>query len=360
MKTRLIRNAGREVLGTVLMVIVALAIGAILVVLSGNEPGEAYGMMLKGAFGSTQKITELFVKLIPTLTMALGVSIAFRAQLWNIGAEGQFIMGSICSMVVALYVPLPIPIRSVVAFLVAMLAGAAWAGLAGWLKTRFNANEVITTMMFNYIASYLLLYLINGPMQDPYSDLSQTDLVPEGMRLTKLFTTYRLNTGIFMLLAVVLVMLFFWRTTLGYRINLVGQGEKVATYSGVNVKQTVVVTMCISGAFSGLAGYIETFGINYRLLDGIAGDAGNIATIVALLGSLNVYGIIAAAMFFSVLLCGGASMQRMTEVPYSVVDIIQGLIIILVIAKNTVMTSLGRWLGKLGAAGRKEKEHHVE
>lgn len=258
MKTRLIRNAGREVLGTVLMVIVALAIGAILVVLSGNEPGEAYGMMLKGAFGSTQKITELFVKLIPTLTMALGVSIAFRAQLWNIGAEGQFIMGSICSMVVALYVPLPIPIRSVVAFLVAMLAGAAWAGLAGWLKTRFNANEVITTMMFNYIASYLLLYLINGPMQDPYSDLSQTDLVPEGMRLAKLFTTYRLNTGIFMLL------------------------------------------------------------------------------------------------------CGGASMQRMTEVPYSVVDIIQGLIIILVIAKNTVMTSLGRWLGKLGAAGRKEKEHHVE
>ena len=164
MKNRLIRNAGREVLGTVLMVLAALAIGAVLVVLSGNEPAEAYGMMLKGSFGSTQKITALFVKLIPTLIMALGVSVAFRAQLWNIGAQGQFIMGSICSMVVALYVPVVIPVRIVLAFLVSVLAGASWAGLAGWLKTRFNANEVITTLMLNYIANYLLLYLINGPM----------------------------------------------------------------------------------------------------------------------------------------------------------------------------------------------------
>ena len=305
MKNKLVRNAGREVLGTVLMVIVALLIGAVLVVLSGNQPGEAYSTMLRGAFGSTQKITELFVKLIPTLIMALGVSVAFRAQLWNIGAEGQFIMGSICSIVVALYLPVPIPLRMVIAFAAAVVAGGLWAGLAGWLKTRFNANEVITTLMFNYIANYLLLYLINGPMQDPYSDLSQTDLIPDGMRLAKLIGTYRLHAGIFLMLLVVLIMIFFWRTTLGYRINLVGQGEKVATYSGVRVKQTVVVTMCISGAFSGLAGFIETFGINYRLLDGIAGDAGNIATIVALLGSLNVYGVIAAAMFFSVLLCGG-------------------------------------------------------
>ena len=173
--------------------------------------------------------------------------------------------------------------------------------------------------------------------------------------LAKLIGTYRLHAGIFLMLLVVLIMIFFWRTTLGYRINLVGQGEKVATYSGIHVKQTVVVTMCISGAFSGLAGFIETFGINYRLLDGIAGDAGNIATIVALLGSLNVYGIIAAAMFFSVLLCGGASMQRMTDVPYSVVDVIQGLIIILVIAKDTAMARLNTWFGKLFA--RKEKEH---
>lgn len=351
-------NATKEVLGTVMMVVVALLIGAILVVLSGNSPLEAYSMMLKGAFGGQQKITELFVKLIPTLIMALGVSIAYRAQLWNIGAEGQFIMGSVASMAVALYVPVPMIIRIPLSFIVAVLAGGLWAGLAGWLKTRFNSNEVITTLMLNYIASYFLLYLINGPMQDPYSDLSQSDLVPEGMRLGKLLgETYRLHTGLFIMIAIVIIMIFFWKTSLGYKIDLTGQGEKVATYAGVNVKRTVIITMVISGAFSGIAGWIETFGINYRLMDGIAGDAGNIATIVALLGSLNVYGIIAAAGFFSVLLCGGATMQRMTEVPYSVVDVIQGLIIIFVIAKNTVWQKFSNLFEGLTANRRKEKDN---
>ena len=350
-------TATKEVLGTVLMVIVALLIGAILVILSENSPLEAYSMMLKGAFGGKQKIAELFVKLIPTLIMALGVSIAYRAQLWNIGAEGQFIMGSVASMAVALYIPLPLFIRIPLSFIVAVLAGGLWAGLAGWLKTRFNSNEVITTLMLNYIASYFLLYLINGPMQDPYSDLSQSDLVPEGMRLGKLLgDTYRLNTGLFIMIGIVIIMIFFWRTSLGYKVDLTGQGEKVATYAGINVKKTVIITMCISGAFSGIAGWIETFGITYRLMDGIAGDAGNIATIVALLGSLNVYGIIAAAGFFSILLCGGATMQRMTEVPYSVVDVIQGLIIIFVIAKNTVWQKISNLFEGLTANRRKEKD----
>ncbi|MPN11760.1 hypothetical protein SDC9_159068 [bioreactor metagenome] len=264
-------------------------------------------------------------------------------------------MGSIASMVVALYIPLPIPLRIVVSLLAAVLAGGGWAAVAGWLRSRFNANEVITTLMLNYIASYLLLYLINGPMQDPSSDLSQTALVPDAMRLTQLFGTYRLHTGIFILIGVVIFMIFFWKTTLGYRIDLTGQGEKVATYAGINVKRTVVITMFLSGAFCGLAGWIETFGINYRLLDGIAGEAGNIATIVALLGSLNVYGIMAAAGFFSILLCGGASMQRMTEVPYSVVDVIQGLIIVFVIAKNTVFERITQAFTCKRPAVRKEK-----
>jgi simple sugar transport system permease protein len=162
------------------------------------------------------------------------------------------------------------------------------------------------------------------------------------MYLTRLFGTYRLHSGIFILIAVIILMIFFWRTTIGYRIDLTGQGKKVASYAGINVKRTVMATMLISGAFAGLAGWIETFGIQYRILTGIAGDYGNIATIIALLGSLNVYGIIASAGFFSILLCGGASMQRMTEVPYSVVNVIQGLIIILVIARTTFSEAVSK------------------
>lgn len=327
---------------TILMVVIALALGAVLIVLSGNAPGEAYSTLISGAFGSEQKITELFVKAIPILIMALGVSIAFRAGLWNIGAEGQFIMGAVSSVAVALYVPLPMPIRFILSFVVAIVAGALWSGIAGWLKIKFNANEVITTLMLNYIASYFLMYLINGPMQDPNSDLPQSDIISENLRLTRLFGNYRLHTGIFILIVVIVFMIIFWKTSLGYQINLIGQGEKVSTYAGVNVKSITMKTMLLSGGMIALAGWIEIFGIQYRLLDGMAADYGNIATIIALLGSLSVYGIIAAAAFFAILLCGGASMQRMTEVPYSVVDVMQGLIIIFVIAKDTLTEQINK------------------
>lgn len=344
------KKAVSQVLGTVCMILIALLLGSVLVTLTGNSPKEAYTAIIRGAFGSPNKISELFVKLIPILIMAFGVSIAFRAQLWNIGAGGQFIMSSIAATAVALYVPVPFAIRIPLSLLCSIAAGALWAGIAAWLKNKFNANEVITTLMLTYIADYFLMYLVNGPMQDPASDLTQSALVPEEMLLTRLFGTYRLHSGIFLLIAVIILMIFFWRTTVGFRINLIGQGKKVATYAGVNMKRTVMVTMLISGAFAGLAGWIETFGIQHRILTGIAADYGNVATIIALLGSLNVYGIIASAAFFSILLCGGASMQRMTDVPYSVVNVIQGLIIILVIARNT----FGETVSKL-FKGRKEK-----
>lgn len=339
-----------QLLGTIGMILIALLLGGILVVFSENSPTEAYIAIIRGAFGSPQKISELFVKLIPILIMAFGVSIAFRGQLWNIGAGGQFIMSSITATAVALYVPVPFVIRIPLSFICAIAAGALWAGIAGWLKNKFNANEVITTLMLTYIADYFLVYLLNGPMQDPASDLTQSAMVPDEMRLARLFGTYRLHSGIFLLIVAIIIMIFFWRTSIGYRIDLIGQGKKVATYAGVNVKRTAMLTMLISGGFAGLAGWIETFGIQYRILTGISGDYSNIATIIALLGSLNVYGIIASAAFFSILLCGGASMKRMTQVPYSVVDIIQGLIIILVIARTTFSESVSKLF-----KGRKEK-----
>lgn len=349
-----VKSAVGQAVGTVCMILIALVLGGVLVLLTGNSPIEAYAAIVRGAFGSPQKICELFTKLIPILIMAFGVSIAYRAQLWNIGAGGQFIMSSISATAVALYIPIPIPLRMILSFIVAIAAGALWAGIAAWLKNKFNANEVITTLMLTYIADYFLMYLVNGPMQDPASDLTQSALIPDEMRLARLFGTYRLHSGIFLLILVIILMVFFWRTTLGYRINLIGQGEKVSTYAGVDMKKTVMTTMLISGAFAGLAGWIETFGIQYRILTGIAGDYGNIATIIALLGSLNVYGIIASAMFFAVLLCGGASMQRMTEVPYSVVNVIQGLIIILVIARTAFSAKLSSLAKKFG---RKEANH---
>lgn len=345
-----------QLVGTVAMVMIALILGGVMIALTGNPAVSTYGVLLNGAFGTSRKISELFVKLIPILLMSFGISIAFKAKLWNIGAEGQFIMASIAGVVVGLYVKAPAPITIVFSFVAAAGAGALWAGLAGWLKNRFNANEVITTLMLNYIASYFLLYLINGPMQDPYSDLAQSDILPENLQLPFLFEGTRLHTGIIILIVVIIFMIVLWHTSLGYKIDLIGQGDKIATYAGVNVKKTVIVTMLLSGALCGMAGWCELFGIQYRLLDGLGADYGNIANIIALLGSLNVYGVMAAAAFFSILLCGGASMQRMTDVPYSVIGVIEGLIIILVIAKD----AFANRLTSISGSRERKKEKLVE
>ena len=339
----------KRLLVTGLLIAFALILGGLLVRLSGNSVLEAYEAIINGAFGTERKINELFVKLIPLVIMSLGVSVAFRAKLWNIGASGQFIMGAIAGVAVALYVPLPYGLRSVLSFIGALLAGAAWAGISGLLKNHFHANEVITTLMLNYIANCFLLYMINvkGPMHDPSSDLIQSALIPDAMRLTKLVGKYRLHSGLYIMIAVVLLIVLLWRTVYGRRIMLVGEGKSVAAYAGVHRHRTVLETMMISGAIIGAAGWIEMFGIQYRLLDGIAADYGDTATVIALLGSLGVPGILAAAAFFSVLLCGGSSMQRMTNVPYSVVNVMQGLIIVLVSARERLVKLLPDIFGKV-------------
>ncbi len=327
-----VKSASDKLFGAVGMVLVALLIGGVLVIVSGNNMFEAYGSLISGAFGSKQRLSELFVKLVPVMIMALGVSIAYRAQLWNIGATGQFLMGSIAACAVGLYVKLPSVLLVPLTMVAAIAAAGGWALLAGYLKNRFNANEVITTLMLNYIANYFLEFLVYGPMMDPEGQLPQSALLSENLRLPAIFSGFRVHYGLVIMLVVLAFVVLLWKSSSGIRINLIGQGERVSTYAGVNVKATVLLTMFLSGAICGVAGWIETFGLQFRIMENLAGSYGNIATVVALLGALNPFGIAASSFFFSILLVGGASMQRMTDVPYSIVDVIQGLIIIFVIA----------------------------
>ncbi|MCB7318273.1 ABC transporter permease [Lacrimispora sp. 210928-DFI.3.58] len=330
----------KEVLVAVLTIAIALAIGAVLVSVSGNDPVEAYQTLFRGAFGSKQRMSEVFVKMIPLSMMAFGVSIAFKAQLWNIGGDGQFILGAICGILPGLYFNLPPILLMPLSLVCGMAGGALWAGAAAWLKVRFSANEVITTLMLNYIASYFLSFLVHGPMMDPAGgDFPQSPNLAEIYRLPLFSDRLRIHGGIFVGILVAVVMLFFWKTILGYRIDLAGQGDKVATYSGMNVKRTMIITMMVSGALVGLAGWNEIYGVQYRLLEGLASGYGDIAVVIALLGGLNPLGIVIASFFFSALLVGGATMQRMTEVPYSIVDIIQGLVIVFIIARASMNLS---------------------
>lgn len=334
---RKIINSIKQFVVAVLTIVLALLVGAILVKVSGNDPMEAYTTLFRGAFGSKARISEVFVKMIPLSLMALGVSIAYKAQLWNIGANGQLTIGAILAILPGIYLGLPAFILIPLSMILAAVGGGLWCGLAAWLKNRFNANEVITTLMLNYIATYLLAFLVYGPMMDPDGGgFPQSKVLPDVYHLPLFSGQMRIHAGIFVAIVVIIFMFFFWRTKLGVKIDLIGQGDKIATYSGVNVKRTVVAAMVISGAINGLAGWNEVYGVQYRLLEGLSSGYGDIATIIALLGGLNPLGIVIASFFFSALLVGGATMQRMTEVPYSIVDIIQGLVIVFVIARTAI------------------------
>ena len=322
------------VLTPLISVLLAFALGGLLLILLGYNPLEAYAMLFRGAFGSTNRICETLVKAAPLMILALGISIAFKSQIWNIGGDGQFTIGAIFSIWVALNVGLPPVLLAPLTFLAAFAGGAFWGGIAGLLKSRFKANEVITTLMLNYIALYILGWLVLGPMMDPAGHgFPQTQLVGESLRMPILIAHTRLHGGIILALVMVVLTYFFWRTTLGFRIELVGKSVKVARYAGVNVPRTMVLTMVLSGGMAGIAGWCEVFGIHYRLLDNLAARYGYLAIVVALLADLNPIGIIVSAFFFSALMVGGATMERLAGIPFSLVDIIEGLVIIFVISR---------------------------
>lgn len=353
----MVRKKVKNLLGSlgpaVVTIFIALFIGGILIALSGNNPFSAYRLMINGAFGSGHKISETLVKAVPLAIMALGTSIAFKNQLWNIGGDGQFTMGAIFCVALGIYANLPVWLMVPLSILVAFIGGGLWAALAGWLKVKFNANEVITTLMLNYVATYLLAYLVYGPMKDPAGfDFPQTPLIPNGFRLPLFNESTRIHAGIFVALIIIVAVYFFWRSTLGYKIELMGQGEQVAKYAGVNAKRTMILTMLISGGLAGIAGWNEVYGVHYRLMTDIASGYGSLAIVIALLGGLHPVGIAVSAFFFAVLLVGGNTMQRMTNIPYSIVDIIQGLVIIFVITRSALKIDVVKNLFK--KIGRKK------
>lgn len=335
----------KGVVPSIMTIIIALLIGAILIVSSGNNPLEAYRILIKGAFGSAHKISETLVKAIPLSIMALGTSIAFKNKIWNIGGDGQFIVGTIFSLSVGIYLNLPPIVLLPVSFIAAFVGGGLWASIAGWLKTKFNANEVITTLMLNYIATYLLAYLVYGPMMDPEGfGFPQTPLLSENLRLGLFNEATRIHTGLFVAIALMFVMIIFWKSTIGFRIKLMGQGSKVSSYAGISSKKTMILAMFLSGGLAGLAGWNEIYGIHYRLMTDIASGYGSLAIVIALLGNLNPVGIAFSSFFFAALLVGGNTMQRMMGIPYSIVDIIQALVIIFVITRQILnIDTIKKW-----------------
>jgi simple sugar transport system permease protein len=319
-----------------LSVALSLIVGGALLALSGRDPVTAYRALYRGAFGTTDRFTETLVKATPLMLIAVSVSISFRCQVWNIGAEGQMILGAIFSIWVALNVGgLPRLPHLVLTLLAAALGGALWSLIAGALKAYLQANEVITTSMLNYIAVYLLAYLVRGPMIDPGGfNFPQSKLIGEDLELPRLIARTRLNAAFIVALVVVALALVFWRTTLGRRTEIVGASRRVAAHAGLNIPITIMLVTGISGALAGIAGWGEMFGLHFRLIEEFARGFGTLGIVVALLGGLNPIGMTISAFLFAALVVGGNAMERNAQVPFALVDVIQGCVILLALSRS--------------------------
>jgi ABC-type uncharacterized transport system permease subunit len=341
MRSRL--NSLLDALLPVFATLAALGVGTILLLILRVNPLEAYGALWEGAFGSTNAIAETLVKATPLLLVGLGICIAFRANVINIGGEGQMIIGGILATQVGLtFTDLPGWLVIIMAIFAGFLGGAIWGGIPGFLKAYFRVNEILSTVMMNAIAVQIMNYLLRGPMIDPAqlekaSKIPQTARLLDAFRLPRLVPT-RLHIGFLIaLILAVLVYLLLWRTTLGYRIRAVGQNPDASRYGGIRVRRRIVTALLLSGAFAGLAGAIQVYGVNYRMItdgsaSGFTGAAGFNGIVAALFGQLHPIGTIPASVFFGALLVGANKMQRAVQIPSALITVINGLVVVFVVA----------------------------
>ena len=319
-------------------VLVALLFGAVVLLLLGANPLSAYASMIVGVFGSVSGLTQALVKATPLLLVGLGICIAFRASVINIGAEGQIILGAVMGTWVALICKtwpgwLLIPVTVLIGF----VAGAVWGFIPGLLKARLHVNEILSTVMMNAIALHLMNLLVRGPLIDQAgvtagTYLAQSERLPEQVWLTRLVPQTLLHTGI--IIAVVLavvVYIFLWRTTIGYRIRAVGLNPDASRFAGISVPFNQMLSLTLAGGFAGLAGVIEVIGVQHRLLEGITSGYGFTGIVAALFGGLHPLGLIPASVLFGGLLVGADKMQRAVQVPSALIDVILGLVVLFVV-----------------------------
>jgi len=326
---------------TIAAPILSLALALLVIALVfwgyGVDPLLAYRRIFKGAFGSLYGLSETTVKAIPLMICGVGLAIAFKALVWNIGAEGQLLIGAICATWVALYAlpEAPAVVLMPCMFAAGFLGGAVWGIIPGILKAKLRANEVITSLMMVYIASELVNYLVYGPWKGaeewgfPYSSK-----FPPAARLPRLLNTrIHYPTLLLALALALLIYILVMRTKLGYEIRVTGENPEAARYAGMSYLKTVVLVMLISGGLAGLAGVGEVAGIHHRLRypQGISPGYGFTAIIVAWLGRLNPLTIILTSLLFGGLLVGGDALQVAMGLPMATINLFNGVILFFVL-----------------------------
>lgn len=325
----------------IVSLVVSLLVTAGVIYLSGADPKVVLFAIAKGSFGSKNAIIDTLIKSTPIMLTGLATIVAFRARVWNIGQEGQLFAGAMAVTFVLLTFPdlsLPAYLLIPLLMIVSMVGGALWGSIPGYLKAKFNVNEIIVTVMLNYVILYLMTFLLNGPWQEPGSFYYNTIKFPESSWLPLLFDT-RLHLGFVVAVIMAgLIYLLMWKFKLGFEIRATGDNPVASTYKGININKISLIVMLISGGLAGLAGGIEVLGIHHKLIYGFSSAFGFTGILIALLGRMHPVGVIIASIFFGALHNGASAMQIYSDVPRSLVSLIMGLIIIMMLMWEAIFT----------------------
>ncbi|MGC9021261.1 MAG: ABC transporter permease [Candidatus Methanodesulfokora sp.] len=311
----------------------------------GADPIEVYKEIFLGAFGTKIGISETIVKLIPLLLCGVGLALVFRGQIWNIGAEGQLVLGAIAATGVGLWAPIPSYLVIPAMFLSGFLAGAAWAFIPAVLRAKMNVNEIITTLLMNYIAIRLLYYLVYGPWRAreewgnmTWSGFAQTAILPDYATLQTIpGTRIHYTTLAIAIASLILVYLLMNRTSFGYELKVVGDNPMAARFAGINISRVILISMMISGGLAGIAGVGEIAGIQHRLRPGFSVGYGYTAIIIAWLGGLNPIAVLISTLFFSGILVGGSYIQISFRMPVGVINMFNGIILLFLLATEVFL-----------------------
>lgn len=335
----------RAVRDLVVVLVVVFGVGSLAMLLAHVSPLVGFGALFDGAFGTPEEVAETLVQAANLLFPALGVAIAFRAGLFNIGAEGQLILGGFAAGWLGAQFPLPPYLAVPMVLIAGALAGGAWGAIPGFLRARFGANEVIATLMLNVVAVLLTTYLVTGPLQQGGGGASETAALPKTAQMPDLISLFGdphltpafLGTPFVIALAIAFVLRWVLKgTVFGYELRAAGDAPEAAKRAGIDLGRTALVAMALSGALAGLGGATIVAGGLHRFNTGLSPGYGFIAIAVALVGNLDPLWIVVASVAFGMLQSGGIAMQAEASVPKEVVTLVTGLVIIALAGRRIV------------------------
>ena len=327
----------------IIAILAALSVGAIIIVAVGGDVLNTYWIIISMPFKNMRSFSEVLIRMIPLLIIALGISVSSRCGIINIGAEGQMYMGIIAATAIATNCgSLPKIILVPMCIIAAGVAGGLYGFIPGWLKAKLEVSELLSTVMLNYVATQFFNFCIRVPLLDP-SEKSGTPMsrrIAENATLSRLFKGMSLHQGIFLaIILVVIIYLLMFKTTWGYKMRAAGASERAARYGGINVPKYLIIAMVISGACAGMAGAVELMGVQGRAVAGMTGGYGFSGVVVALFGALHPFWIVPASFFFGILLYSQVNLQILTSVPPNLVKALQGLIILIIVAVQMVISN---------------------